>query len=63
VTQPAKQPGSARAHAARGRATATRLSIIPCGAMHADLAWLLLKPGVTLHPPWSAEQERFGRVV
>jgi N-acyl homoserine lactone hydrolase len=49
VTQPAKQPGSARAHAARGRATATRLSIIPCGAMHADLAWLLLKPGVTLH--------------
>jgi N-acyl homoserine lactone hydrolase len=30
-------------------ATATKLSIIPCGAMHADLAWLLLKPGVTLH--------------
>ncbi|TML95535.1 MAG: N-acyl homoserine lactonase family protein [Actinobacteria bacterium] len=30
-------------------ATATKLSIIPCGAMRADLAWLLLKPGVTLH--------------
>jgi N-acyl homoserine lactone hydrolase len=30
-------------------ATATKLSIIPCGAMHTDLAWLLLKPGVTLH--------------
>jgi N-acyl homoserine lactone hydrolase len=30
-------------------ATATKLSIIPCGAMRADLAWFLLKPGVTLH--------------
>ena len=53
MNQPAKQPDSARVRAARGRttaaATATRLSIIPCGAMHADLAWLLLKPGVTLH--------------
>lgn len=51
MNQPAKQPDSARTRAARGRttATATRLSIIPCGAMHADLAWLLLKPGVTLH--------------
>lgn len=29
--------------------TVTKLSIIPCGAMRADLAWLLLKPGVTLH--------------
>jgi glyoxylase-like metal-dependent hydrolase (beta-lactamase superfamily II) len=29
--------------------TVTKVSIIPCGAMHADLAWLLLKPGVTLH--------------
>src|SRR4028119_499442 len=26
-------------------ATANRVSIIPCGAMTADLTWLLLKPG------------------
>lgn len=26
-------------------ATATKLSVIPCGAMTTDLTWLLLKPG------------------
>ncbi len=31
-------------------ATATKLSIIPCGAMTADLTWLLLKPGVSIKP-------------
>ncbi|MCE0762689.1 N-acyl homoserine lactonase family protein [Pseudonocardia kujensis] len=31
-------------------ATANKLSIIPCGAMHADLTFLLLKPGVSIMP-------------
>jgi N-acyl homoserine lactone hydrolase len=26
-------------------ATANKVSVIPCGAMTADLTWLLLKPG------------------
>ncbi|NMH99717.1 N-acyl homoserine lactonase family protein [Pseudonocardia acidicola] len=42
-------------------ATANKVSIIPCGAMHADLTWLLLKPGRTIRSihdkdqpaPWS----------
>jgi N-acyl homoserine lactone hydrolase len=42
-------------------ATANKVSIIACGAMHADLTWLLLKPGVTIRgrgdkdapTPWS----------
>jgi len=29
-------------------ATANKLSVIPCGAMHADLTFLLLKPGVSI---------------
>ncbi|WP_181782765.1 N-acyl homoserine lactonase family protein [Pseudonocardia pini] len=31
-------------------ATANKLSVIPCGAMTADLTWLLLKPGVSIKP-------------
>ncbi|HVL83277.1 MAG TPA: N-acyl homoserine lactonase family protein [Pseudonocardia sp.] len=31
-------------------ATANKATIIPCGAMHADLTWLLLKPGLTIKP-------------
>jgi hypothetical protein len=38
MNQTAKQPDGPRARAA----TATKVTIIPCGAMHADLAWLLL---------------------
>jgi N-acyl homoserine lactone hydrolase len=42
-------------------ATANKVSIIPCGAMEADLTWLLLKPGKTIRSyadkdlpaPWS----------
>jgi glyoxylase-like metal-dependent hydrolase (beta-lactamase superfamily II) len=29
-------------------ATANKVSVIPCGAMSADLTWLLLKPGKTI---------------
>ena len=32
-------------------ATANKLTVIPCGAMTADLTWLLLKPGVSIKPP------------
>jgi glyoxylase-like metal-dependent hydrolase (beta-lactamase superfamily II) len=31
-------------------ATANKLSVIPCGAMHANLPFLLLKPGVSIKP-------------
>lgn len=31
-------------------ATAKKATVIPCGAMHADLTWLLLKPGRTIRP-------------
>ena len=31
-------------------ATANKLTVIPCGAMTADLTWLLLKPGVSIKP-------------
>lgn len=31
-------------------AKGTKVSIIPMGAMHADITWLLLKPGVAMRP-------------
>lgn len=31
-------------------ARAKRVSIIPCGAMHADLTWLMVRPGRTIRP-------------
>ena len=29
-------------------ATASKVAVIPCGAMTADLTWLLIKPGLSI---------------
>ena len=45
---------------APGKSTADKVTVIPCGAMTADLTWLLIKPGMSITdshykdapPPW-----------